>query len=105
MILSWANGGGKNASPAVLAALGTAAKHVAAEAEQVDRVHGADALAVTIAAEAQILQSTLKFLNLDTSATRLLVTLHARVAVARQLRVPACAGVKPVSALRPAAQG
>ncbi len=104
VILEWANTGARNASPAVMTALRVASQHVAVEAGQLRSALSATAdahpLAAAVKAESMILRQTSRFVDLNTSQTRLLSTLHTRITLARQLRVLACAGVSPISALR-----
>lgn len=103
-ILSWANQGAKSATPTVMAALRTASRHVAAEAKELRGMTGGRdgprALADAVSAESTTLNETSKPADLIRSETQLLSVLHSRIALARRLRVPACAGVSPISALR-----
>ncbi|HTU94344.1 MAG TPA: hypothetical protein VMF14_00805 [Solirubrobacteraceae bacterium] len=108
VIMAWANSGARNIAPAVTRALGVAARHVATEARGVrgaaGPARGAHQLAGAMITEASVLRDTSQLMALRSSQVRLLSALHRRVAVAQALRVGACTGAHPVSALRPTAQ-
>jgi hypothetical protein len=105
VIVAWANEGPRTATPAVIAAIRTASGHLALEAKQIRRLLAQATLAQRalvepISGEAVVLRQISIPVDLSRSEARLLSALHRRIALARQLRVPGCVGVHPISALR-----